>query len=61
MNKQLGSRPLTAVTLVVAWGLIGLATNVAPIRLAPATVWLLAAIASIAVTLVMTWFRKVSR
>lgn len=61
MNKQLSPRQWTAVTLVVAWGVIGMAANLTQARLAPATVWLLAAIASIAITLAMSCFRKVSR
>ena len=61
MNKQMSSRQWTVVTLVVAWGVIGMVANLAHDKVSPSMAWALAAAASIAITWTMNCFRKASR
>jgi hypothetical protein len=61
MNKQMSSRQWSVVTLVVAWGVIGMAANLLQTKVPPAMVWFWASLASIAITWAMNCFRKAAR
>jgi hypothetical protein len=61
MTNQPTRRGWSVLTLIVPWGVIGMAVNLTQGRTSPAMIWVWAAAASIGLTLAITFTLKFLR